>query len=166
MKIRLASLLFLASLSALAQSGITNVPNGVNYTLQQAVTLSGTAAVLTVQSQAIANKVYFISAYVDSTVAITFTLERNGTAATATSATINNINPNEIATTMTGYTASNVGSGTVLGTYAVPAGGSVALDLSFISFLTNAGTGTNLTLRTSSATGTIHLLFKFVERNP
>ncbi|MGB8839434.1 MAG: hypothetical protein WCC64_00020 [Aliidongia sp.] len=167
MKIKVRSLLaFITCISAAGQSGIPNVPNGVNYTLQYSAAPSTSAVVATVQSQATANKVYFVSAYLDSTVACTFTLERNGTAATTTAATISNLNPNEIATTMKGFTASNVGVGTILGTYGVPAGGSIALDLSFISFLTNAGTNTNLTIRTNSITGIVHIIFKFVERNP
>src|SRR5574342_237649 len=76
--------------------------------------LSGAAEVITVQQPASnAKTVSFIGAYVDCSVACTITLERDGSAATAT--TLTPVALNSGTATATAWSGSDVGAGTVLG---------------------------------------------------
>lgn len=137
------------------------------YTVSKQTVLSAATEVVTIQQPASsARQVSFISAYFDCSVACTFTLERNGTAATSTTLAVNNINPGETAASTTAWSASNVGTGTVLATYNCTAACSIAIDLSGIIFSQSGSTtGTNLTLRSSTITGTVDIIFKYGEKS-
>lgn len=135
------------------------------YTASTNVTVAGSAAALTIQQPASASRqVTFISAYFDCSVACVFTLSVNGTPATATAGTVNNVNPAETAAKATAWTASNVGAGTTLTTYNCTSACSFSIDLTGITFAQGLGTGTNLTLKSSSITGTVDIIFKFSEK--
>lgn len=137
------------------------------YAVTKTTTLAGAAEVITVQQPATgARQVTFRSFYIDCSVACTISLERNGSAATSTTLAVNNINPGEGAATTTAWSSSNVGTGTVLAKYNINAGGSMTVDLTGIYFNQGnpLGTATNLTIRTSSITGTVDIIVRYWEK--
>lgn len=137
----------------------------IYYTVRKNTVLAGTAEVVTVQQPATgARYVSFNSAYFDCSVACFFTLERNGTAASSTTLAVNNLNPGESAATTTAWSGSNVGTGTVIASYNCTAACSVSIDLTGTVFQQVNGTGVNLTLRSSSITGTVDIIFKYTEK--
>lgn len=142
-------------------------PNLVSkFTTSKTTALTAAAEVLTVQHTATVSKnAAMVSAYGYCSVACTITLERNGTVATTTANTINNVNPaiaNASTSTSTAYNTSNVGTGTVLNTYQLAAGSWVSIDLSDI--VLPASIADNITLRTNSISGTVQLMFLWVEK--
>ena len=146
--------------SALAQPRVVNT-----YTATCTLTLSAAAGACTIQQPASGSAtVQLVAAYIESTAAITFTQERNGTAATATSATVRAVNPDisDSARTLV-YTASNVGSGTTItDAISIAASGNVTLDLTDIQMRGN-GTSKNYTVRVASATATVKVMLKWRE---
>jgi hypothetical protein len=136
-----------------------------SYTVQKTTVLSGAAEVITVQQPNTGSrKVFFQAAYVDCSVACTVTLERSGTAASATTLAVNNINVGEAAAKVTAFSGSNVGTGITLGAYSVNAGGSLVIDLSAVQWNIGVNT-TNLTIRTSSISGTVNILIQLREQD-
>src|ERR1035437_659413 len=136
--------------------------------LVKTTSLSGTAEVITLQqnpTKASQMVVRLVAAYVDCSVACTITLERNGTPATTTTLTPVNVNPVERVAVAQGFSASNVGVGSILGSYAIAAAGSLTIDLSSINFTINNNQGSNLTIRTSAISGTVNIIIKFTESN-
>lgn len=122
------------------------------------------AGVWTVQQPSTVTKTAsFVGMTITSTVPLTFTLERDGTAASTTAGTVTQINPSNAASTMNVYSASNVGTGTVMGTYSVQAGVPFSLDLS-PQILWKQQTGRNLTVRTSSVTASVQLVVLWSEQ--
>lgn len=83
-----------------------------------------------------------------------FTLERDGSVATATAGTVLGLNRSTPAPVATIYYTSNVGSGTTIGAYTVPAGGTLPIDLTS-KRLTNPNE--NLTVRLASVTATVKI---------
>lgn len=138
---------------------------GQVYVVQKTTALTASAEVITVQQPATgARQVNFIAAYFDCSSACSFTLERNGTAASSTSLAVRNVNPGETVAATTAFSASNVGTGTVLGAYNCPNSCSVSIDLTGIVFSQVNGTGANLTLRSNSITATVDITFKYSEK--
>lgn len=136
------------------------------YVIVRASSPSSAAEVVTVQQPATsAYKLNFVGAYFYCSVACEVTLERNGTAATATSSTPTPINSSYQAAKASGFYGSDVGTGTVIGKYTLAAGGSQVLDLAAIH-ITAQGTTNNLTLRTSSITGDVKIMIQFREDKP
>lgn len=87
--------------------------------------------------------------------ATTITLERSGTAPTATAGTVVSMNPKLVSSTnCTAWTASNVGTGTVINTYDL-SGGFISLDGS--QFQLPSQLEDNITLRSNSVTATVVL---------
>ena len=158
----------LVTICLLAVAGVASAqPRIVNsYLATCTLTLSANSKACTIQQPASgARDTQLVSAYIYSTVALTVTQERNGTAASATAVTPTALNPEQVAAaTAAVYEASNVGSGTVLGgsaaTIAIPATSGVTLELEDIQLRGN-GTTKNYTIRTSSATGTVTIILKF-----
>lgn len=141
------------------------VCQGQTYTVTKQTALSGAAETVTVQQPASGSRqVTFISAYFDCSVACSFTMSVNGTAATATTLAVNNVNPAETAASAKAFSGSNVGSGTTIATYNCTAACSVPIDLTNVTFAQGLGTSTNLTLKSSSITGTVDIIFKFSEK--
>ncbi len=136
------------------------------FTVSKTTALSGSAEVITVQQPATTGKVVRgIGAYMDSTAACSITIERNGTAATTTTLVPANLNTDQPVATTTAYSASNVGTGTVVSRATVGAGGWLFIDLSRLYMLPGAGTGTNFTLRTGSCTATVNIILTYTENN-
>lgn len=134
------------------------------YTATKTTALSGAAEVITVQQPATASRdVLFDSVYFDCSVACVITLERNGTAATTTALTANPINTGDVAAVTLAYNTSNVGTGTVIAKFNCVAACAQTIDLTGIKFKAGQTTSTNITLRSSSITGTVDITFKFKE---
>lgn len=158
MKLSSLCAVFLLTGAAFGQQGYTAAYTASLITAASVVTVQTAAASSTTEH----NAVSFVGAYVDCSVACTFTLEINGTPATTTSLALSSLSTPSTTPSCTAWSASNVGVGTVLGTYSLTAGKSIALDLSTILF--NQGTNlSNLTIRTNSITGTVHTVIQFTE---
>lgn len=147
--------LFLFSLPCFAQ---------YNYSVTKQTALSGAAEKITIQSPAAATNrlIKFVSAYADCSVPCNLTLALNGTNATATALTINKLDTSTSAAISLAFSSSDVGTGTSVGTYSLPAGGWITIDLSGIIFPPNT-TGKNLTLSTDTISGTVNIIIKFQE---
>jgi hypothetical protein len=154
---------FLLALSAFAQQpqGYVTTPRyQANHTASAA-----TSDVVTVQQVANGYKtVFFEKAWVYCSAACSFTLEQRGTAATTTALTpaaLNQSPPSAVAA----FSASNVGTGAyVSNAYNVAAGGTFVVDLSYMFLNQNGGTAQNLSIRVSSASGTISTTIQWVEQ--
>lgn len=90
----------------------------------------------------------------------TATLAINGTAATATAATVVSVPPITAAARATAWSGSNVGSGTTVRTYSVGAASDFLIDLSKVR-MTTQGAGQNVTI---STTGTCTITFQWTEQ--
>lgn len=135
----------------------------IYYSVNKTTVLSAAAEVITVQQPVTAATVVrFVGIYIDSTAAVNITVERNGTAASATSLAVNNVNPGEQIATTGAYSSSNVGAGTVITRMSIPAGGAGIIDLSKVAMI-GSGTNKNLTIRTSSITGTVNIVISYYE---
>lgn len=133
---------------------------------QKTTVLSSAAEVITVQQPATGTRlVKFLSAYIDCSVACTVQLERNGTAASSTTLVPLNVNPGESTPVATGWSSSNVGTGSVIQVTSISAGGYQVYDLTGINLKPiNNFTGQNFTLRTSSISGTVHITILWTEQ--
>lgn len=136
-----------------------------SYITYDSVSLTSAAEKLTIQQVANSTTdLQLVAGTMWCSVATTFTLSRTGTAATTTTLapTILNVQtPTQQAKT---FTTSNVGSGTVIRTYNFNAGAAeIVIDLSNFLILRSAGTTGNVTLSTSSITGTCILTFVWNE---
>ncbi len=135
----------------------------ITYTASKTTILSGAAEVVTVQQPATnSNVVRFIGAYIDSTAACAFTIERNGTFATGTTLTPRPINPDQQAGIATAWSGSDVGTGTVITRATVGAGGWFFIDLSRV-YMRGNNTSINLSLRTASCTATVNIVISYSE---
>lgn len=148
----------------LCACGIAAAQGGRQYVVSRTASLSSAAAVVTVQQPAsgAASVVHFVGAYVYCSAACDVTLERNGTAATATATTPVSVNSSVPAAKSTAFYSSDVGTGSTIGTYSLPASGSQVLDLSAV-YLYGSGTSKNVTVRTSAITGTVKIVIQFSE---
>jgi hypothetical protein len=148
-------LLFFLGFTAFAQE----------FVVLRTATLSNSAEAVTIQQPSSGGKrVNFRSAWIDSTVDVEVTIERNGTAASSTSTTPVAVNPPGTAT-VSAYHTSNVGPGTVISRFTCKAGPVCTVDISAVSQV-GSGTSKNFTLRTSSITGTVHIGIQWVETIP
>lgn len=159
-------LLLLVATLAMAQGPVGTVSTIV---VRKQTVLAGAAEVVTVQMPSTVpttgpRAVKFLSAAFDCTVACSFTLERNGSAATTVSLTPLNANPQEPPPITVAFNTSNSAGGSVIGSYNCAAAcPPVPIDLTGIWF-NNASVGTqNLTLRSNSITGTVDIMFKYQE---
>lgn len=127
---------------------------------------SSSACVVTVQQPASgAKRVKLIGAKVYSSAATTVTQERNGTAATATAATVGKVNDTAStpAAVVAAFTASDVGVGTVITKDNVAAGATLSFDMTNV-FLMGDGTTKNYTFRTGTiASGTVYITILLTE---
>ena len=133
----------------------------ITYTVSKTTVLSGSAEVITVQQPATGAKIVgFVGVYIDSTATCAITIERNGTAATSTTLIPAKVNPDQTAPVATGWSASNVGTGTVITVATV--NGFFYQDLSKV-YLYGNGTSKNLTVRTGSCSATVDIVITFTE---
>jgi hypothetical protein len=148
-----------ASMLAWAQ----NTPAPASFMATRSSSLSGSTEVITIQTASTATKMlHFRGVAISCSVACTATIERDGTAATATSFSIVPINQRYPASVATAYRSSDVGSGTVLAVYDISAGGLLPIDLTDKYLYP----GENLTVRISSITGTARITFQWEELRP
>lgn len=128
-------------------------------------TTSSTSEKVTIQQVTAgrSNAVRFDRAVVQCTVACVITMSQNGTAATATSLAIIpvNLSPN---TRSAAFSGSDVGTGTVLATYNVPAGGIMSLDISQIYLSRNASSSNNFTIGVAGSSGDVKIQINWTEQ--
>lgn len=131
-----------------------------HYEALKQTALVAAAEIVTVQQPAAASRtIYPKEAYVYCSVACTFTVERDGTAATGTALTVISLHASNPTTAVTAWHTSNVGAGTTVSpTYALGGGAENWLLIDLTKFvLVGDGTAKNLTVRTSSITGTARI---------
>ena len=140
-----------------------------HYVVEHEAVLAAAPAVTTVQVPAnTARWVVFREAYVWCSVDCTVTVERDGTAATATSLPVKKLNPGAtwVATpSSTAFRTSDVGAGTVVSPKIyVTANTQQVIDLAKFVFESGRDAVQNLTIRTTSITGTARTAITFEER--
>lgn len=139
---------------------------GEDYVVVKESSLSSAAEAITVQQPAAtAATVRFYSGWIDCSVTCTVTIERNGTAATATALTRTPLNNTGSTSKATAWSGSDVGTGTVIGKFTLWGGGGVPLGLDGV-ILTGTGTTKNVTVRIASMTGTVHVDIRWSEVLP
>lgn len=158
----------LAFLLALPSFGQNNYPKSVAetprvYIATCSATLSSAATACSIQQPATgANNVRLLYAQVYCSAACTATQERNGTAATATAATVKRVNPDRADTiTANVFSASDVGTGTAFVVKNLTAGTTV-IKLKGLYLIGN-GTAKNYTVRIASMTGDVAIAFQWEE---
>jgi hypothetical protein len=138
--------------------------NQPKYIVYKETTLSTAAEVITIQQPAVGAKIVnFTDAFIYCSVPCNPQVELNGTAATATALTITPGSTLLATTSTTAWSASNVGSGTVVAKFAVPAGTTYPLDLSGIQLSTN-NTSKNITIRTDAISGIVRIQLRWIEQ--
>ena len=150
-------------LGLLAANGVLVAGDGDSYGVYKETSLSATAEVITVQQPPSPTKTIQMSgASVYCEVECTFTVERDGAAATTTSATVvalSRFNPEGTARV---YHTSNVGAGTTLVKHTVPAGTTFVVDLSAIRI--DRTPGANVSIRTNSIIGVARIFTQWEEQ--
>lgn len=136
-------------------------PNAIRYHANITTVLAGAAEKVTIQSSATATQAVFESADVYCSAACNVTISQNGTAATTTAFAIVGVNGASTTGAPIAYSSSNVGTGTILGTYTVPAGATLSLDMTEFIIPANAGTAANLSIGTDSITGTARIQIRW-----
>ena len=133
------------------------------YTVSQKDTLSGTASVVTVQIlDTDSVRVGLESASIYCSVSCEFTAEINGTKATATTLTPAVTNAQDPASGIHAFRSSDVGAGTVLSRFVVPAGGTLTLDLRSVGLDRRSATQ-NFSIRTAAISGGAIINIKWKE---
>jgi hypothetical protein len=126
--------------------------NQRNYVAGRSVSLSSAAEALTVQLPATAKRtVGFTGASIYCSAECTFTLERDGTLATATGVMPIPLNLADEWGVANAFYSSNVGTGKTIARHVVPAGQTMVMDLAGKTLIA----GQNLTIRTNSVTATV-----------
>lgn len=156
--------IFLLAFTLQAQT-FTQAPP--NYGVSKVTVLNAAAEVITIQGNQPVNtrliKVVVFKGF-DATcsVACTITLERDGNAATTTTLAPGRLNGESLPSTALAFSASNVGVGTILAQYSLTAGGQIAINLTGKQLYSGVE---NLTVRTSSITGTVNINVQWQESN-
>ena len=128
---------------------------GPRFSVFKATTLAGAAEVITIQQPASGSKkVYFEFVQVHCTVAAVVEIERDGAAATATALTAVDASKRG-SVTATAWSGSDVGAGTKITEFNVPADTTVPFNLDGYMLKPGGGPGENLTFRSNSLTGNI-----------
>jgi hypothetical protein len=148
--------LLMVAIPLISQPGVRN------YTALKTTSLTAAAEKVTIQQTTGARTVRFTTATIYCSVACSPTVSQNGTAATATTLTITPLN-NAPTSTTTAFSSSDAGSGTTLGVYNIPAGGTLTLDISQIFLASGAPTSTNFSIGTDTITGTARIQIKWTE---
>ncbi len=134
------------------------------YIVSQSITLAGATVALTIQATG-SNKLGLpISANLECTVAAQMIISIDGTAATTTAATEVPIGRNRSAATITAFSSSNAGAGTIIAQQTLAADSIGSFDLSGITIGSEGPTTQNITLRTNSLTGDCALRIIWVEK--
>jgi len=157
MNLRFLPILLLFTSSLLAQRATTQP----THTAFHAASLSSSTDKVTVQGVAGGKNGQFTTATVYCSVACSFTFQQNGAAATTTTlaTTPFNLAP---PSTATAWSASNVGTGTTLPTFNIPAGGgTMTFDLSM--FTLQPSPTSNLSIGIASMTGSTQITINWTE---
>lgn len=156
MKLRIFTLLLLLALSAFAQGPIRGT-----YQVERKSTGS-TAEAITVQiASGSARSAYMLASSVYCSVECEITVERDGTAATATALTPVKMNSADSAVSATAYRSSDVGAADrTTSRQTIGAGATIILDLTPHVILA----GENITVRTASASATVIINLQWTER--
>lgn len=143
-RLGMAALAFLAS-AAFSQQRLDPGHDPLVARYQANATTAG-AAKITVQATATSDAVSFEQADITCAAAQTVTFYQNGTAATTTTlAIVGPLGPVS-AVKVAAFSASNVGTGTTLKTFALLAGVTANFDLTAFSFPAGAGTSRNFSV--------------------
>lgn len=158
---KLLSIFVLLALNSLCQQSA----NPPAYGVTKVTSLTATAEVITIQGNQTAHtplSKFIVFKGFDATcsVACTITLERDGTQATTTALTINQLNVENLPSTAQAFSSSNVGVGTVVAQYSLTAGGQIAINLTGKQLYSGFE---NLTIRTSAITGTTTINCQWTE---
>jgi hypothetical protein len=130
---------------------------------EDALTSAGVALSIQAPGTTGARVVRMVRAVAYCSVACDVTLERDGTAASATALTPTPVMSQYPAALTKAYSGSDVGTGTVIGKWSLSTTVStVVIPLDTVAIFRGTGTP-NLTLRVSSITGTARLWFDFKE---
>jgi hypothetical protein len=135
-----------------------------NYTASDTEAPSGAAAVSTIQvpgSGLPSVTIRACAVSISSTVALSFTLERSGTIASTTILAPAPTNLEAPTAVTKAFKTSNVGAGTVLSQFQLAAGATIVLDLTKVYLVLG---GDNITIRTSSVTGTVNINWQWFEQ--
>jgi hypothetical protein len=157
--------LLLPGVPAAAQQGPLSLPQSPTlprYQANYSASLNSAASTVTVQATTSSGSVNFEEGDVYCSVACTATISVNGTAATATSLTVTGPIGVAAAVPPVAFRTSNVSGGTTLKTFNIAAGGTLVLDLTAFYLPAMAGGGANLTIATSSITGTATIQIQMV----
>lgn len=143
----------------------TPTPTTRLYAVYYEVSPSTAHAVLTIQQPtSTPRQITFQGAVVYCSVACIPAIEINGAAATTTTGTTaTKLDTRAPAASSAVFTASNVGSGTVIGKYPVSAGSQIFITPSGLALGANVAAQQNLTIRTDSITGDVHILLMWSE---
>lgn len=129
------------------------------YTYEKATTLAAATERVTLHFPTGSSKtVYLIGATIYSSVATTYTVERDGTAPTTTAVTPGELNSGT-AGLIIAYHTSNVGAGTTIKTYNIAASEEQRIELGYKTLKA----GKNLTIRTASMTGNVRIFLQWRE---
>jgi hypothetical protein len=146
---------------ARAQGPMTDNPNAY-YSAQHSASLSTASDAVTVQGATNSNAVHMKGASVSCSVACTITITQNGTAATATALTITPYNLSPVPT-VKAFSGSNASGGQVIGVYTISAGaGNTWIDLTAHQ-ISRGTANSNITVSTSSISGTSYLALYYWE---
>jgi len=146
-------LLLLLSITAYAQN------TKGTYAYEKETSLSTAAETVSLHLPAGSRTAKFVGATAYCSVTCTVTLKRDGTAPTTTAATAVKLNTTSSGASVVPYYSSNVGTSTTVKTYTLSAGEEKVIDLADKGLLG----GENVTLVTSSITGTARLYFQWRE---
>jgi hypothetical protein len=135
-----------------------------DFTAVKETSLSSATEVITLQAPAsgASASVRLVSGWIDCSVTCTITIERNGTAATMTALTPHPVNNTGSTAKTLVFSGADTGVGTVLAKFTLLNGGGIPLGLNGMS-ITGNGTTKNITIRTSSITGTVHINLRWTE---
>lgn len=142
---------------------------GAMYSISKRTTLAAAAEVITIQAPVVGTlpTIQFIGATITSSAACSFTLERDGTSATTTAQTPVQLNPNHPrsagAARALAFNTSNVGVGTVIKNFDIPAAGTFTLDLTPIVMPASSIANRNFTIRSGTCTATVVINIDWVE---
>ena len=129
-------------------------------------TPSTAAVIVSVQQPVTATarrQIQFEGAVLYCSVACSVGLEVDGTTATVTAGSAIKLDSRAPAAASTIYTGSDVGSGTVLNVYELAAGQQINITKTGLLLGVDTGTRHNLTFRTNSISGTVHVLIMWSE---
>lgn len=128
---------------------------GPRFSVYKKTTLAGGRQVITIQQPAAelnSRRIYFEYVQVHCTVACVVEIERDGTPATATALTPTDVSKHGPITAKA-WSESNVGAGTKITEFDVPANATVPYALDGFMLKPGGGPGENLTFRSSPLTG-------------